>query len=99
MRAQTPPMSLGAIAAELGLTKSTVARNLRAAEARVLVFSVALSVVADLEWSRCRASEPGRLGGHKRAHAACQSSVQDIWGRTLRPGPVTTQVSTALSRT
>lgn len=32
MRAQTPPMSLGAIATELGLTKSTVARNLRAAE-------------------------------------------------------------------
>ena len=31
MRSQTPPMSLGAIAAELGLTKSTVARNLSAA--------------------------------------------------------------------
>jgi len=32
MRAQTPPMSLGAVATELGLTKSTVARNLRAAD-------------------------------------------------------------------
>ncbi len=32
MRAQTPPMSVGAIAAELELTKSTVARNLRAAD-------------------------------------------------------------------
>jgi len=31
MRSQTPPMSLGAVAAELGLTKSTVARNLSAA--------------------------------------------------------------------
>ncbi len=31
MRAQNPPMSLGAIATELGLTKSTVARNLSAA--------------------------------------------------------------------
>jgi predicted DNA binding protein len=32
MRAQIPPMSLGAVATELGLTKSTVARNLRAAD-------------------------------------------------------------------
>ncbi len=32
MRAQVPPMSLGAIAVELGLAKSTVARNLSAAE-------------------------------------------------------------------
>ncbi len=32
MRAQVPPMSLGAIATELGLAKSTVARNLSAAE-------------------------------------------------------------------
>jgi hypothetical protein len=31
MRTQTPPMSMGAIVTELGLMKSTVARNLRAA--------------------------------------------------------------------
>ncbi len=35
MRAQTPPMSLSAIATELGLTKSTVARNLRATDEQV----------------------------------------------------------------
>ncbi len=34
MRAQVPPVSLGQIAAELGLPKSTVARNLSAAEDR-----------------------------------------------------------------
>jgi len=32
MRGQDPPMSLGAIATELGLAKSTVARNLSVAE-------------------------------------------------------------------
>ena len=35
MRAQVPPLSLGAIAVELGLAKSTVARNLSAAEDQV----------------------------------------------------------------